>query len=239
METKLSVNINKIATLRNARGGNLPDLVQFAIDCELFGADGITIHPRPDERHITTKDVGDLAKVVRTEYNIEGYPDDRFMQLLEEHRPAQATLVPDPPGVLTSNTGWDLSNDLGFLKPIIEKIHAMGIRSSLFVNGDEKSVIAAAKLGVNRIEFYTGPYASQFDDNKTAAIAPYIIAAKAADDYGVGINAGHDLNLKNLRYFKENLPNLLEVSIGHALISDALYLGIENTIRMYKHQLNF
>jgi pyridoxine 5-phosphate synthase len=239
METKLSVNINKIATLRNSRGGNLPDLVQFAKDCELFGADGITIHPRPDERHITTKDVGDLAKIVRTEFNIEGYPDDRFMQLLERYRPAQATLVPDPPGVLTSNTGWDLSNDLGFLKPIIEKIHAMGIRSSLFVNGDEKSVIAATKLGVNRIEFYTGPYASQFDENKSTAIAPYRIAAKAAADYGVGINAGHDLNLKNLRYFKENIPNLLEVSIGHALISDALYLGIENTIRMYKHQLNF
>lgn len=239
METKLSVNINKIATIRNARGGNLPDLVQFAIDCELFGADGITIHPRPDERHITTKDVGDLAKVVRTEFNIEGYPDERFMQLLKVNRPAQATLVPDPPGVLTSNTGWNFSNDLEFLKPIIEKIHGMGIRSSLFVNGDPESVIAAAKLGVNRIEFYTGPYAAQFESNKSAAIAPYILAAKVADDYGVGINAGHDLNLKNLRFFKENLPSLLEVSIGHALISDALYLGIENTIKMYKHQLNF
>lgn len=238
MDTKLSVNINKIATIRNARGGNLPNLVQVAIDCEQFGADGITVHPRPDERHITTQDVFDLAEVVTTEFNIEGYPNERFMELLRKVKPAQATLVPDPPHVLTSNAGWDTVEKGDYLKDILAEIKAMGIRTSIFIETDPVLIENAAKIGTDRIEFYTGPYADEFAENKEKAIAPYVEAYKAAVDAGLGINAGHDLNLKNLAFFKANLPQLDEVSIGHALISDALYLGLENTVKMYHRQLN-
>ena len=238
MDTKLSVNINKIATIRNARGGNLPNLVQVAIDCEQFGADGITVHPRPDERHITTQDVFDLAEVVTTEFNIEGYPNERFMELLRKVKPAQATLVPDPPHVLTSNAGWDTVEKADYLKDILAEIKAMGIRTSIFIETDPVLIENAAKIGTDRIEFYTGPYADEFGASKEKAIAPYVAAYKVAVDAGLGINAGHDLNLKNLAFFKANLPQLDEVSIGHALISDALYLGLENTVKMYQRQLN-
>lgn len=234
MSTKLSVNINKIATIRNARGGNTPNVVQVAIDCERFGAEGITVHPRPDERHITTKDTYDLKKVVTTEYNIEGYPDERFMRLIEELRPEQATLVPDPPHVLTSNAGWDTKNQLEELKAIIAKIKSWGVRTSIFIETDLELLDYAKQTGTDRIEFYTGPYAEQYTTNKEEAIAPFKNAAIYAHQLGLGINAGHDLSLENLKFFKENMPNLIEVSIGHALISDALYLGLENTIQRYK-----
>ena len=237
METKLSVNINKIATIRNARGGNTPNLVQVAIDIENFGADGITIHPRPDERHITLKDTYDLDKVVKTEYNIEGYPNDRFLQLITELKPAQATLVPDPPHVLTSNSGWDTIQHFEFLKKVVCKIKENGVRVSLFIETDAKMIEKAAELGADRVEFYTGPYADQYSNGNEEAIAPYIKASKVALENNLGINAGHDLSLENLKYFKQNIPNLAEVSIGHALISDALYLGLENTVSMYKDLL--
>ena len=210
----------------------------MARDCEHFGAEGITIHPRPDERHITEQDVFDLAEVVQTEYNIEGYPNERFLALIEKVKPAQATLVPDPPHVLTSNAGWDTVKEAGFLKEILTHIKGLGIRTSLFIETDHQLIEEAAKLGADRIEFYTGPYADNYSTNREKAIAPYAEAAKVATANGLGINAGHDLNLDNLAYFKKMLPDLMEVSIGHALISDALYLGLENTIRMYKHQLN-
>ena len=235
--TKLSVNINKIATLRNARGGNVPNLVQIALDCERFGADGITIHPRPDERHITTKDVYDLAAVVSTEFNIEGYPDERFLQLLKDVKPAQATLVPDPPHVLTSNAGWDTKNNLTQLQGLIEAIKSMGIRTSIFVDTNLTNIEYAEKTGVDRIEFYTGPYAENFVLDSEKAIRDYVLAAKLASELGLGINAGHDLNTENLKFFKTHIPNLLEVSIGHALIADALYWGLENTIQLYKRCL--
>lgn len=235
--TKLSVNINKIATIRNARGGNTPNLVQVAQDCERFGAEGITVHPRPDERHITTKDVYELAKVVKTEFNIEGYPDERYMKLIADVRPAQATLVPDPPHVLTSNAGWDTKKHLVELQEIIAKIKALGVRTSIFVDTNLENIKYAAETGVDRIEFYTGPYADELHQNKENAIAPYIAAANLANELGLGINAGHDLNTENLAYFKANIPNLLEVSIGHALISDALYWGLENTVQIYKGRL--
>lgn len=235
--TKLSVNVNKIATLRNARGENTPNVVQVAIDCEKYGADGITIHPRPDERHITTKDVYDLKKFVTTEYNIEGYPDARFMQLCEETKPEQATLVPDPPHVLTSNAGWDTKKHLEELKEIISKLKALGIRTSIFVDTNLVNIEYAAKTGVDRIELYTGPYADNFEKDKERAVKPYYEASKLAVELGLGINAGHDLNLDNLKFFKENTVGLAEVSIGHALISDALYLGLENTVQMYKRLL--
>lgn len=237
MAAKLSVNINKIATLRNARGGNTPSVEEAARNCERFGADGITVHPRPDERHITLADTYALSKIVTTEFNIEGYPDERFLRIIEELRPAQATLVPDPPGVLTSNAGWDTLKHQKFLTEIIDRIHAVGVRTSIFIETDLKRIEAAALTGVDRIEFYTGPYAEHFEMNKEQAIAPYIAAAHAADQCKLGINAGHDLSLKNLNYFAQNIPSLLEVSIGHALISDAIYLGLENTIKMYKHEL--
>ncbi len=237
METKLSVNINKIATIRNARGGNTPNLVQVAIDIENFGADGITIHPRPDERHITLKDTYDLEKVVKTEYNIEGYPNDRFLKIIEDTKPAQATLVPDPPHVLTSNAGWDTITHFDFLKEVVAKIKSWGVRVSLFIETDDAMIIKASELGADRIEFYTGPYADEYADNKEEAISPYVKAAHTALKYNLEINAGHDLSLENLKYFKQNIPNLAEVSIGHALISDALYLGLENTVAMYKDLL--
>lgn len=235
--TKLSVNVNKIATLRNARGGNIPSVTQVAIDCERFGADGITIHPRPDERHITTNDVYNLKEVVTTELNIEGYPNERFMRLLDEVRPTQATLVPDPPNVLTSNAGWDTVEHYDKLAEIISEIHKMGIRSSIFVDTNLKNIDGAKKVGVNRIELYTGPFAEHYPRNAKEAIQDYIVAAEKADELGIGINAGHDLNLINLSYFRQHIPSLLEVSIGHALISDALYYGLESIIPMYKKLL--
>ena len=235
--TKLSVNINKIATIRNARGGNTPNLVQFAIDCERFGAEGITVHPRPDERHITLQDVYALKEVVTTEFNIEGYPDDRYMKIIEDIRPAQATLVPDPPHVLTSNAGWDTKSQLDKLTELVQHFKSLGVRSSIFVDTNLINIEYAAKTGVDRIELYTGPYAEDFSNNPEKAILPYVEASILANELGLGINAGHDLSLENLKFFKQNIKNLEEVSIGHALISDALYLGIENTIHLYKRLL--
>lgn len=232
-QAKLSVNINKIATLRNSRGGNLPNLVQVAKDCERFGAQGITIHPRPDERHITKKDVYDLKKVVTTEFNIEGYPDKRYLDLVKEIKPIQATLVPDGPNVLTSNAGWDCKTHQDFLRETVTELKSLGIRTSIFVDTNLENIEFAAKTGVDRIELYTGPYAEQFSENPKEAIKNYVEAAKHASSFDLGINAGHDLNLDNLRFFKQKIPNLLEVSIGHAIISDALYLGLDNTIQRY------
>lgn len=235
--TKLSVNVNKIATLRNARGCNTPNVCKVAQDIEHYGADGITIHPRPDERHITTKDVYDLKKIVTTEYNIEGYPDKRFLKLVEDVRPEQATLVPDPPHVLTSNAGWDTVEQKELLTTICNKLRSLGIRSSIFVDTNPENIKGAAEVGVDRIELYTGPYAEMYYDNKEKAIGKYVEAANLALELGLGVNAGHDLSLDNLKYFKQCIPHLAEVSIGHALISDALYLGLENTVRMYKNLL--
>ena len=235
--TKLSVNINKVATIRNARAGNNPDVVKTALDCERFGSQGITVHPRPDERHITYQDVIDLQPVLHTEFNIEGYPDERFMALVKRVRPAQATLVPDAPDAITSNAGWDTVKQFDFLKPIVEELKSYGTRVSIFVDPEVSMVEGAAKLGADRIELYTEPYATEYPINKEKAIAPYIVAAQAAQQLGLGLNAGHDLDLHNLKYLKQNLPNLDEVSIGHALVCDALYYGWENTIQMYLREL--
>jgi len=235
--TKLSVNINKIATLRNARGGNVPNVVKMAIDCEKFGAEGITVHPRPDERHITRQDVLDLKEVVKTEFNIEGYPDERYMNLVLKVKPHQATLVPDPPEAITSNAGWDTINHQKLLKGIIEKLKSAGIRTSIFVEPRLEIIEAAKEIGTDRVELYTEPYAANYANDREAAIADFVNAATKARDLGIGINAGHDLSLENLHYLKERIPFLDEVSIGHALISDALYFGIENTIQMYKRKL--
>jgi len=232
--TKLSVNINKVATIRNARGGNIPNVRQFAIDCENFGADGITIHPRPDERHITTQDVYDLKDVVKTEFNIEGYPDERFMNIIKEIRPTQATLVPDPPNVLTSNEGWDTVKNKEFLSSICEQISDWGVRTAIFVDTRLENIEGAKSVGVDRIELYTGPYAENYEYDKHTAVKNYILAAELAHQLGIEINAGHDLSLENLKFFKQSIPHLEEVSIGHALISDALYLGIKETIQRYK-----
>ena len=235
--TRLSVNINKIATLRNARGGNNPDLLQIARDCERFGAQGITVHPRPDQRHITTEDAYSLKEVVTTEYNIEGYPDERFLKMMKEIKPDQATLVPDPPHVLTSNAGWDTVKNFELLKDICQEIKAEGIRVSIFIEPKAQLIEHAAKLGTDRIELYTEPYADQYSENKIKAVANFKEAAQIAQKLGLGINAGHDLSLENLAYLKEEIPFLDEVSIGHALICDALYYGLENTIQMYLKQL--
>ncbi|MCH5242199.1 MAG: pyridoxine 5'-phosphate synthase [Muribaculaceae bacterium] len=235
--TNLSVNINKIATLRNARGENLPDVVKFAIDCEKFGADGITVHPRPDQRHITYKDVKDLRKVVSTEYNIEGFPSKEFMDLVLEVKPDQVTLVPDLPRDLTSTQGWDTVKNQETLKKICTLLRENGIRSSIFVNPSSPMVVGAANAGADRVELYTKPYAEMYSQDREFAIAPYIEAATLARESGMGLNAGHDLNLENLGYFAEMIPWHDEVSIGHALISDALYYGIEDTIRRYKNEL--
>jgi pyridoxine 5-phosphate synthase len=235
--TRLSVNINKIATLRNARGGQMPNVVQFAIDCERFGAQGITVHPRPDQRHITTQDTYDLAKVVSTEYNIEGYPDQRYLTLISDIRPAQATLVPDGPDVLTSNAGWDTEKHQSFLSETLKEISSKGVRTSLFVEPNKHWIELAKKAGADRIELYTGPYAEAFGNDPVAAIKQYIEAIEFAVSIGLEINAGHDLSQENVRYFKQSVCQLDEVSIGHALISDALYLGIENTIQRYLHLL--
>jgi pyridoxine 5-phosphate synthase len=235
--TKLSVNINKIATLRNSRGGTNPSVVEAAIKAQQFGADGITIHPRPDERHIRYQDVYDLKPVVHTEFNIEGYPNEKFMEIVLDVKPTQATLVPDPPGVLTSNAGWNTIEHAAFLKGIISQLKKAGIRTSIFIETDEKMIRGAKETGADRIELYTESYAVEFPKDKKKAIAPFVKAAELANEVELGINAGHDLNLENLTYFKQNIPNLLEVSIGHAFISDALYLGMSNAVKMYKNCL--
>lgn len=235
--TKLSVNINKIATIRNARGGNTPDVIKAAIQIEKFGAEGITVHPRPDERHIRYQDVRDLKKVVTTEFNVEGYPDKGFMDLVLETRPHQVTLVPDPPGVLTSNAGWNTIENAAFLKEIVSKLKDAGMRVSIFIDPVDEMIEAAVATGTDRVELYTEAYASHYFANKENAIVPFVKAAETANRVGLGLNAGHDLSLDNLRYFSQNIPNLLEVSIGHALISDALYLGLENTVNLYKREL--
>lgn len=235
--TKLSVNINKIATLRNARGGNLPNVVQAAIRCQEFGAEGITVHPRPDERHIRYADVYDLKSVVTTEFNIEGYPCEKFIELVKKVRPTQVTLVPDAPDAITSNAGWDCITNQDFLKDLVMNFQSVGIRVSIFTDTNIENIRAAAATGTDRIELYTEPYATQFPKDKNAAIAPFVEAAKVAKKLGLGINAGHDLNAENLAFFKQNIPFLDEVSIGHALISDALYLGLQKTIELYKNAL--
>jgi pyridoxine 5-phosphate synthase len=240
--TKLSVNINKFATLRNARGGNMPDILKVAQDCERFGADGITVHPRPDERHIRYQDVLDLKPLVKTEFNIEGYPSKEFMDLVLSVKPEQATLVPDPPDAITSNTGWDTIAHQAFLKDVISTLKAAGIRVSIFLNAEPDKVAAAKSAGADRIELYTGPYAEEFANARTQQqnfqlLNDYKETARAATAIGLDINAGHDLNLDNLRFFKLHIPQLKEVSIGHALVCDALYLGLENTIQLYKRQL--
>ena len=237
--TRLSVNINKIATLRNARGGNIPDVVKAAIDCERFGAQGITVHPRPDERHIRYQDVLDLRPVVKTEFNIEGYPNREFIDLITKVGPEQVTLVPDPPGVLTSNAGWDTIKNEAFLTEVIAEFKRSGIRVSVFIETDAGMIENAAKTGADRIELYTESFAHDFPAGKEKAIKPFADAALVANRLGLGLNAGPDLSLENLKYFAENIPALLEVSIGHALISDALYYGLENTIQMYLRQLKF
>lgn len=235
--TKLSVNINKVATLRNARGGNNPDVLKVAADAERFGAQGITVHPRPDERHIRQSDVIALKDIVTTEFNIEGYPDQRYIDIIARVRPAQATLVPDPPDAITSNAGWNAHRQKDFLKEVIQELKKNAGRISVFVDPDVSMVEGAAEAGADRIELYTEPYARLYHKNRGQAIEPYIKSASKAREIGLGINAGHDLDLNNLRYLKECIPYLDEVSIGHALICDALYYGLENTIQMYLRQL--
>lgn len=235
--TKLSVNINKVATLRNARGENNPDVEKFAIDCERFGADGITVHPRPDERHIRRNDVFKLRPLVKTEFNIEGYPTPEFMDLVLKVKPEQVTLVPDAPGQLTSNSGWDVEAHMEFLTEIVEKLRDAGIRTSIFTDTNPHNIQMAAKAGADRVELYTKPYADGYEADREAAVTPFAEASRAAHACGIGVNAGHDLSLQNLKYFREQVPYLNEVSIGHALISDALYLGLEATIKAYKECL--
>jgi pyridoxine 5-phosphate synthase len=235
--THLSVNINKVALLRNARGGNLPNLVQVARDCEAFGAEGITVHPRPDQRHVRFDDIPVLRAVVTTEFNIEGNPTPEFLELVLANPPHQCTLVPDASDQLTSDHGWDTLRHADFLRSVTATLHAKGIRVSLFVDPDPRMVEGAKAIGADRVELYTGPYAHDFPNNPARAMAPYTEAALAANALGIGLNAGHDLNLDNLRYFQEHCPGLLEVSIGQALISDALYYGLANIIRMYRRQL--
>jgi len=231
--TRLSVNINKIATLRNARGGNVPNVVKAAIDCQNFGAQGITVHPRPDERHIRRQDVFDIKPVITTEFNIEGYPAEDFLQLITSVKADQGTLVPDKHGQLTSDHGWNTHRHLSFLSETVARLHESGIRTSLFVDPDIKQVEGAARTGTDRIELYTEPFATQFPDDRDKAVGPYIRAAQAANCLGMGLNAGHDLNLLNLKFLILNIPSILEVSIGHALISDALYFGLKDAIRRY------
>jgi pyridoxine 5-phosphate synthase len=236
--TRLSVNINKIATLRNARGGNIPNVHKAAIDCQNFGAEGITVHPRPDERHIRYQDVREIKSVIKTEYNIEGYPSRSFMNLVGEIKPDQVTLVPDPPDAITSSEGWNTIKCKSFLIEIIAELKKQGIRSSIFIDTNLKYIENAVETGTDRIELYTEPYARNFPTDPEHAIAGFKEAAEIAHKLGLGINAGHDLSLENLKYFNDNIPGLLEVSIGHALISDALYFGLENTIQLYRRQLS-
>lgn len=235
--TRLSVNINKVATIRNSRGGNIPDVVQVAIDCQLFGAEGITIHPRPDQRHIRYSDVYELQPKITTEFNIEGNPTPEFVSLIKKIRPTQVTLVPDAHDVLTSDEGWNTVEHKDFLTDIVSDFQAMGIRTSIFVNPDLEMVRGASEIGADRIELYTGPYAAEYDADREKAIAPFVEAATLAKKLGLGVNAGHDLNLENLNYLYTQIPWLKEVSIGHSLISDALYLGLEKTIKAYKNCL--
>lgn len=235
--TRLSVNINKIATIRNARGGNIPNVESTAVKCESFGAEGITVHPRPDERHIRYQDVHDLKKVVKTEFNIEGYPNQSFIDLVCSAKPTQVTLVPDPPEALTSNAGWDTVTHKERLKEVIAIFKAAGIRTSIFVDTNLENVRGAVETGADRIELYTEPYADMYPINKEKAIADFVVAANEAKKLGLGVNAGHDLSLDNLAYFSEKIPFLDEVSIGHALISDALFYGLENTVQLYKRLL--
>jgi pyridoxine 5-phosphate synthase len=235
--TKLSVNINKIATIRNARGGNMPDVLKAAIDCELFGAQGITVHPRPDERHIRYSDVYEIYPLVKTEFNIEGNPIPRFIDLVLEVKPAQVTLVPDSHDAVTSNAGWDTKKHKSFLKEIVSEFKAHGIRTSIFVDPDTDMVYHAAETGADRVELYTEAYAQQYIIDRVMAIAPYVNAAKVAAHNGLGINAGHDLDLNNLWYLVRTIPGIMEVSIGHALVSEALYMGLEKTIQLYLQQL--
>src|SRR5690554_6934357 len=232
--TRLSVNINKVATLRNSRGGNIPNVVQVAIDCQLFGADGITVHPRPDERHIRYADVHDLQSKVHTEFNIEGNPTPEFVSLIRKIRPTQVTLVPDAHDTLTSDTGWDTVTHQEFLTDIVNEFQAMGVRTSIFVNADLEMIRMASRIGADRIELYTGPYAEEYAADREKALAPYLDAAVLARNLALGVNAGHDLNLVNLQYNSDNIPWLKEVSIGHSLISDALYLGLQETIQAYE-----
>jgi len=236
--TRLSVNINKVATLRNARGHNTPNLVQVAKDIERFGAEGITVHPRPDERHIRYADVRKLSPVLTTEFNVEGYPNEVFMNLVKEVKPAQVTLVPDPPGALTSNAGWDTIKNKSLLSEVITELKQEGIRTSIFVGTDLDLIEGAKEVGAERVELYTEPYADLYPVDKEAAVHPFAQAGILAQDLGLGLNAGHDLSLDNLKYFAQNVPALMEVSIGHALISDALYYGLENTVQMYLARLN-
>lgn len=234
MTTSLSVNINKIATLRNARGENNPDLLKVALDCERFGADGITVHPRPDERHVKRADVFQLRPALKSEFNIEGYPSPEFMDLVLKVKPAQVTLVPDAPDALTSSAGWEIKDNFDFLVATVNALHDAGIRSSIFVSTDIDNINLAAKTGTDRVELYTKPYADMFASHPDKAIEPFIQASRAAHKAGLGVNAGHDLNLQNLRYFAQCVPFLNEVSIGHALVCDALYMGLAETIRSYK-----
>lgn len=231
--TRLSVNINKIATLRNSRGGKIPSVKEAAINCQKFGAQGITIHPRPDERHITRKDVYEIKPLIKTEYNIEGYPSEDFLRMVTEVQPQQVTLVPDSNDQLTSDHGWDTWKHMGFLKEVISRLQENGIRTSIFVDPDERAVEGAAEIKTDRIELYTEPYATFFPIDRTKAIEPFVAAAKIAEKVGIDVNAGHDLSLENLTYMYKRIPNLKEVSIGHALIADALYLGLEKTIQKY------
>jgi pyridoxine 5-phosphate synthase len=235
--TRLSVNINKIATLRNARGGDIPNVPEAAVRCQQFGAEGITVHPRPDERHIRRKDVYEIKSIITTEFNIEGYPSASFIDLVKSVVPDQVTLVPDPPEALTSSQGWDAIGKKSFLKDVIGEFQSMGIRTSVFMETDLKNIEAVKETGTDRIELYTEPYARIFASDRVKAISPFRLAADLASSLSLGLNAGHDLNLHNLKYFAENIPNLLEVSIGHALIADALYFGLEETIRQYLQQL--
>jgi pyridoxine 5-phosphate synthase len=236
--TKLSVNINKIATIRNARGGNIPDVKLAAINCQRFGADGITVHPRPDERHIRYSDVIEIKPIITTEFNIEGYPSEGFIKLVVSIKPDQVTLVPDPPRAITSNAGWDTIKNRGFLTDIVAMFSEKGIRTSVFIDTNLANIESAALTKTDRIELYTEPYAHNFQVNREQAVKPFVAAAIAARDAGLDINAGHDLSLENLAFFHKNIPWIKEVSIGHALISDALYLGLENTIQMYKRQIS-
>jgi pyridoxine 5-phosphate synthase len=235
--TKLSVNINKIATIRNSRGGTLPDICKIAVDCERFGAEGITVHPRPDERHIRYQDVRDLKPLLSTEFNIEGYPSHKFIDLVLEVKPHQVTLVPDPPGALTSSAGWDTISNMNFLKEVIGIFKMNDIRVSVFIDTNTENIKASVDTGTDRIELYTEPYATLYPLNREEAVLPFLKAGELARDLGLGLNAGHDLSLVNLRFLKQNIPWLDEVSIGHALISDALYSGLESTINQYKNQL--
>lgn len=231
--TRLSVNINKVATLRNARGENVPDVEKFAVDCEALGAQGITVHPRPDERHITRRDVELLRPLVTTEFNIEGYPSEEYMALVLRHKPAQATLVPDAADVLTTSEGWDVKGNADFLRGIAERLKEAGIRVSIFVAAEPEQIRAAKAVGADRVELYTKPYADNYDRNREEAVKPFVEASRVAAECGLGVNAGHDLNSRNLAYFHQQLPRLDEVSIGHAIISEALYDGIATVLRRY------